>query len=209
MSRYDTYKPSGIDWIGEVPIDWKTLRIKNVASIINGSTPSSSVEEYWDGDIIWATPGDFNKFNKIIDDSESKITEAGYKTIKTLIAVILIAIGLVLLATMNSFYSITTLFLYTVIMIIGIIGGVSLLITTYPELTDLSEFDGDTISMLEDYEREIEELREHNLLLSDRYMTFKSIIKSTKIINEDNKEKYPHLYRLLYNEDLVSKRNKP
>ena len=83
LTRYETYKPSGIDWIGEVPIDWKTLRIKNVASIVNGSTPSSSVEEYWDGDIIWATPGDFNKFDKIIDDSESKITEAGYKSCGT------------------------------------------------------------------------------------------------------------------------------
>lgn len=83
MSRYETYKPSGIDWIGEVPNDWKTLRIKNVTSIVNGSTPSSSVEEYWDGDIIWATPGDFNKFDKIIDDSESKITEAGYKSCGT------------------------------------------------------------------------------------------------------------------------------
>ena len=83
MSRYETYKPSGIDWIGKVPTDWKTLRIKNVASIVNGSTPSSSVEEYWDGDIIWVTPGDFNKFDKIIDDSESKITEAGYKSCGT------------------------------------------------------------------------------------------------------------------------------
>ena len=83
LTKYETYKPSGINWIGEVPIDWKMLRIKNVASIVNGSTPSSSVEEYWDGDIIWATPGDFNKFDKIIDDSESKITEAGYKSCGT------------------------------------------------------------------------------------------------------------------------------
>ncbi len=83
MNRYETYRHSGIDWIGEVPEQWETLRIKNVASIVNGSTPSSSVEKYWDGDIIWATPGDFNKFDKIIDDSESKITEAGYKSCGT------------------------------------------------------------------------------------------------------------------------------
>jgi type I restriction enzyme S subunit len=95
MSRYETYKSSGIDWIGEVPKDWKTLRIKNVASIVNGSTPSSSVEEYWDGDIIWATPGDFNKFDKIIDDSESKITEAGYKSCGTS----LVPIGSVVITT--------------------------------------------------------------------------------------------------------------
>jgi type I restriction enzyme S subunit len=95
MSRYETYKPSGIDWIGNVPKDWKILRIKNVASIVNGSTPSSSVEEYWDGDIIWATPGDFNKFDKIIDDSESKITEAGYKSCGTS----LVPVGSVVITT--------------------------------------------------------------------------------------------------------------
>ena len=129
------------------------------------------------------------------------------KTIKTLIAVILIAIGLVLLATMNSFYSITTLFLYTVIMIIGIIGGVSLLITTYPELTDLSEFDGDNNSIFEEYEREIAELREHNLLLITRYSTFKSLLVSSNAINDSNKENHPTLYYLLYEEDLVGGEN--
>jgi type I restriction enzyme S subunit len=95
MSRYEKYKPSGIDWMGEVPEDWKILRIKNVASIVNGSTPSSSVEEYWDGDIIWATPGDFNKFDKIIDNSENKITEAGYKSCGTS----LVPIGSVVITT--------------------------------------------------------------------------------------------------------------
>ena len=28
MSKYETYKPSGIDWIGEVPIHWEVLKIK-------------------------------------------------------------------------------------------------------------------------------------------------------------------------------------
>ncbi|OJV38133.1 MAG: hypothetical protein BGO33_05485 [Bacteroidia bacterium 43-41] len=95
MSRYETYKPSCIDWIGNVPEHWETVRIKNVASIVNGSTPSSSVEEYWDGDIIWATPGDFNKYEKIIDDSESKITEAGYKSCGTS----LVPVGSVVITT--------------------------------------------------------------------------------------------------------------
>ncbi len=78
-----------------VPEHWETVRIKNVASIVNGSTPSSSVEEYWDGDIIWATPGDFNKYEKIIDDSESKITEAGYKSCGTS----LVPVGSVVITT--------------------------------------------------------------------------------------------------------------
>ena len=130
------------------------------------------------------------------------------KTIKTMTAVLMIIAGLLALFTIDNAQDITSLLLYVMIMIMGLAGGIYLLILTYPELTDLSEFDGNTISMLEDYEREIDELRDHNLLLSDRYMTFKSIIKSSKIINEDNKEKYPNLYKLIYEEDLVGERTK-
>ena len=130
------------------------------------------------------------------------------KTIKTMTAVLMIVAGLLALFTIDNAQDITSLMVYAIIMIMGISGGIYLLILTYPELTDLSEFDGNTISMLEDYEREIDELRDHNLLLSDRYMTFKSIIKSSKIINEDNKEKYPNLYKLIYEEDLVGERTK-
>ena len=129
------------------------------------------------------------------------------KTIGTTISILLIVIGLTALFTIDNAQGITSLLIYAALMIIGIAGGIYLLTLMYPELLDLSEFDGDTISMLEDYEREIEELREHNLVLIDRYITFKSIIKSTKIINEDNKEKYPNLYKLLYEEDLVGGEN--
>ena len=131
------------------------------------------------------------------------------KTIKTITAVLMIIAGLIALITIDSAQNITSLIGFVIVMVTGTVGGIFLLISTFPELTDLSEFNGDTISMLEDYEREIEELREHNLVLIDRYIIFKSIIKSTKIINEDNKEKYPNLYKLLYEEDLVGERNKP
>lgn len=130
------------------------------------------------------------------------------KTIRTMTAVLMIVAGLLALFTIDNAEGITTLIAFAIVMLLGVIGGVYLLYSTYPELADLSEFEGDTISMLKDYEREIDELRNHNLLLSDRYMTFKSIIKSTKIINEDNNEKYPNLYKLIYEEDLVGERTK-
>ena len=129
------------------------------------------------------------------------------KTIGTILSVSSIMIGLTALFTIDNAQNATSLLLYAMTMIIGITGGIYLLIYIYPELTDLSEFE-ESNSILKDYEKEIEELRDHNLLLSDRYMTFKSIIKSTKIINEDNKEKYPNLYKLLYEEDLVGNGNK-
>ena len=130
------------------------------------------------------------------------------KTIKTTTAILMIVAGLLSLFTIDNAQDITSLLLYAITMIMGLAGGIYLLIVTYPELTDLSEFDEDTISIFKNYEREIEELRKPNLVLIDRYIIFKSIIKSTKIINEDNKEKYPNLYKLLYEEDLVGERIK-
>lgn len=125
------------------------------------------------------------------------------KTIGTILSISLIVIGLTALFTIDNAQGLTGLILYAALMIIGIAGGVYLLTLMYPELTDVSEFDGNTISMLEDYEREIDELREHNLLLITRYSTFKSILITSNVINDKNKENYPNLYYLLYEEDLV------
>lgn len=80
--RYPKYKPSGVEWLGAVPVHWGIKRLKNAFNIFNGSTPNSSEEEYWDGDIIWYTPEDLgNNLGKIISDSRRKITIEGYKVI--------------------------------------------------------------------------------------------------------------------------------
>lgn len=39
--RYPEYKESGIDWIGSIPADWETTRLKNAISVIMGQSPSS------------------------------------------------------------------------------------------------------------------------------------------------------------------------
>ena len=128
------------------------------------------------------------------------------KAIGTILSVSSIMIGLTALFTIDNAQDITSLIGFVIVMVTGTVGGIYLLISTYPELTDLSEFDGDNNSIFDEYEREIAELREHNLLLIDRYITFKNIIISTKIINVDNNEKYPNLYKLIYEEDLVGER---
>ncbi len=35
MKRYETYKDSGIEWLGEIPEHWKVCRTKNIVSLIN------------------------------------------------------------------------------------------------------------------------------------------------------------------------------
>lgn len=34
--RYDSYKPSGIDWIGDIPSHWEIQRLKFGMNLING-----------------------------------------------------------------------------------------------------------------------------------------------------------------------------
>lgn len=129
------------------------------------------------------------------------------KTIKTITAVLMIIAGLTALFTIDNAQDITSLLVFTIIMVTGVTVGIYLLTSTYPELTDLSEFEGDANSIFDEYDREIEELRRENLLLIDRYITFKSIIKSSKAIDDKNKENYPNIYHLIYEEDLVCGKN--
>ena len=125
------------------------------------------------------------------------------KTIRTITAVLMIVAGLTVLFIIDNANDLTTLLTLAVIMVAGVVGGITILVHTYPELIDLSEFDDKSLNSLEDCQQELEELREHNLLLIDRYVTFKSIIKASKALDESAKIKYPSLYYIFYEEDLV------
>lgn len=60
------------------------VRIKDIAEVINGSTPSTQNPEYYDGDIIWITPKDLSDQNsKYIYSGERSITQAGYNSCST------------------------------------------------------------------------------------------------------------------------------
>lgn len=52
MSRYETYKPSGIDWIGNYPKNWEFRRLKNVCIVnkeaLSDKTPFDYLIEYID-----------------------------------------------------------------------------------------------------------------------------------------------------------------
>lgn len=64
--------------VGKIPKDWEVVKIGKVADCFGGTTPSTIVEEYWDGDILWATPSDItkNKSEYLLKTSR-KITEQG------------------------------------------------------------------------------------------------------------------------------------
>jgi len=52
-------KPSGVEWLGEVPAHWEVIPIRKVAKLESGHTPSRSKPEYWvDCTVPWFTLAD-------------------------------------------------------------------------------------------------------------------------------------------------------
>ena len=50
-------------------------KLGDICEIVSGSTPKTSVKEYWNGDIKWITPAELNDDTYVISDSARKITE--------------------------------------------------------------------------------------------------------------------------------------
>jgi type I restriction enzyme S subunit len=61
-------------------MNWKTVALGDVCTIVNGGTPKSEVQEYWNGELNWITPKEMGKLNgREISSTERKITELGLK----------------------------------------------------------------------------------------------------------------------------------
>ena len=57
---------------------WRTAKLGDVCTIVNGGTPKSNVKNYWDGDIKWLTPKDMGKLqDKYVRNTERQITAGG------------------------------------------------------------------------------------------------------------------------------------
>jgi type I restriction enzyme S subunit len=68
-------KPSGIEWLGDVPAHWGITPIKFVAQIGNGSTPSREVPEYWtDGVYPWLNSSVVNQ--DAVTEAEQFVTQS-------------------------------------------------------------------------------------------------------------------------------------
>lgn len=72
-NRYDKYKDSGIEWIGEIPDSWSVKRLKVLASIQTGNTPpkeNSSEDYYAEQGFLWVKPDNLDNFNPIKTTNE-------------------------------------------------------------------------------------------------------------------------------------------
>lgn len=57
---------------------WPQTRLDECTTIVGGSTPSTSVDAYWGGEVRWATPKDLSDLEGAqISDTPRKLTKAG------------------------------------------------------------------------------------------------------------------------------------
>lgn len=82
VASADVRRPSGVGWLGDVPIHWRVANIRKFATMKTGHTPSRGVPEYWENCTIpWFTLGDVWQLRdgsrKRLGDTRERISELG------------------------------------------------------------------------------------------------------------------------------------
>ncbi|AAK22606.1 restriction endonuclease subunit S [Caulobacter vibrioides] len=72
---YESYKESGVEWLGRVPSHWNFRPLKHLVIMRSGGTPSKEREDYWGGEIPWASAKDL-KVDTLTDTQDHLTAEA-------------------------------------------------------------------------------------------------------------------------------------
>lgn len=52
-------RPSGIEWLGDIPAHWEALPLRRIATLESGHTPDRKIDAYWENcDIPWVSLND-------------------------------------------------------------------------------------------------------------------------------------------------------
>lgn len=64
-----------------IPVGHEARRLRFIFATTSGATPSSGIDEYWDGEINWVTPEDLGRLDgRLVYETRRRITEEGYKS---------------------------------------------------------------------------------------------------------------------------------
>ncbi len=80
LNPHASMKDSGIDWLGEVPVGWKVVRVKNIARMESGHTPDRKIAAYWeDCEIPWVSLHDtgYLKDHDYISETAQMVNDLG------------------------------------------------------------------------------------------------------------------------------------
>lgn len=78
VDRFVPFKPSGVNWLGEIPKHWQVRKLKFLVTSVGGMTPNKSTTRFWGGRVPWVSPKDM-KVREIVD-SRDHITEAALRS---------------------------------------------------------------------------------------------------------------------------------
>ena len=80
MKQYDSYKDSGVEWIGEVPSHWEVRKIKTFSPVKRGASPRPIDDpKYFDenGEFSWVRIADVSVSDKYLTTTTQKLSNLG------------------------------------------------------------------------------------------------------------------------------------
>ena len=66
-------KPSGVDWLGDIPVHWEVNKASRLFSIGSGTTPPTERSEYYGGGIPWITTSELRE--TVVTSTAKTVTE--------------------------------------------------------------------------------------------------------------------------------------
>ena len=71
--RYQVYKPSGLEWLQDVPAHWLPTQVKHVCSFTTGWTPPTGNSAAYEGSNLWANISDLGP--KVLSECAKRISD--------------------------------------------------------------------------------------------------------------------------------------
>ncbi len=79
LTKYDSYKDSGVDWLGEVPSHWSYYRADDIGTLIRGNTGLKKDELLKKGEYVALQYGKTYKVDEVNDSFEYFVNSELYK----------------------------------------------------------------------------------------------------------------------------------
>lgn len=95
LKPYPNYKPSGVEWLGDVPEGWEVASLRRLADVKTGGTPTEVSDDYFEsGGFNWFTPGDFSEA-QYLGNSDRQLSALGKANVRIFpeMTVMLVSIG--------------------------------------------------------------------------------------------------------------------
>ena len=75
-------KPSGVEWLGDVPAHWEVRKVSQIFSIGSGTTPPTDQPEYYGGQIPWVTTSELRE--SVLTSTKKTVTREALRAFPTL-----------------------------------------------------------------------------------------------------------------------------